>query len=273
MFAPSIPIRLSIPCPPVEYAITTDYKESPEPWPLVACKHGKLPPPHSNKHQFFCACIWERIPPPPEKNEPWSQEAKHHLSVLWFHCNLHNGYGENWAAAHYHECLSIVTGYRFEQHQVFKQLMLLRKDKASEWTDASRGEPDSPAVVAVFDKLNAKWIDFFSKFDIYSNMNLDELPEDFEGKPYHPSTQPAKATMMHIDMQKSALEKGLIKPLRLERVEWMTAIGDEDVADSDDEEEDKEKRDKKEEEKRFRDLERAMKGLRFKKNGVPIVMD
>jgi hypothetical protein len=267
MFAtPSTPIALNTPCPPVQYAITAVYKDSPAPWPLNACKHDKFPPPHSDKHKFLCECIWERIPPPPTSN-PWSQKAIHYLSVIWFHSKLHKGYGQNWTAAHYHECLSLLVGHRFEQHQIFACLNHLRNDMPEEWINAAKWELDSPEVVTVFDQLNANWINFFSQFDLYSNMNLDELPEDFQRKPYHPRKQPAKTAKFSREMDKWALERGLTKPLRLERVEWKTEIGNEDVADSDDEAEEKEE---EQDVQRLRDLERALKGLKFKRKGVPI---
>jgi hypothetical protein len=231
MYTTASSVALNIPCPGIAYSIDAIYKSGPTPWPLTAQKHSSLPPPHSNKQAFFCACIWERIPTPPENTSIWTSEARKYLSILWFHGDFHEGHGPYFTAAHYHECLALLLGHRVEQVQVFSMINNMRRHLPTEWTDAAAYQKGSYEVTALFDKLNNKWQRFFRQFDIYSSLDGEDLDQDLEGKVYWVQRQPYKFRMVLLDIEKDLKSKGLYEEINTRKLEWYTEVGDDDFED------------------------------------------
>jgi hypothetical protein len=258
LFTTPSSIMLNIPCPGVAYQIDALYKSGPSSWPLNAQKHDKLPPPHSTKQAFFCACMWERIPPPPANTTIWTPQARKYLAILWFQGDFHEGRGPYFTAAHYHECLALLLGHRVEQFQVFAMINHMRNSLPQEWTDGAKYEKDSPEVVAVFDKLSENWEKFFRNFDMYKDLKGSDLNTDFEGKAYWAERQVFKLAMVSADIEKDLKKQGAWVPINTRKLEWATEIS---VEDFEDEEAENENED-------MIDLDRAVKRLTFKRNGI-----
>jgi hypothetical protein len=236
----------------VEYHVPTPYKNSPTPWFLDPKTHDTKPPPLSTKHEYFCKCMWERISPPPppthnlplSSNSPWSIKARYYLSILWFHGQLHEGYGPFWRSGHYHESLSLLLGYRVEQYQVFQMLTWMRNELPQEWMDAAKFDTEDEEVLAIFDELSGKWLEFFRGFELYQGLVVEgqhegddgledgagvtcESREGSKGQAYWPRRQSMKIEMLRDDVKKSLELQGLWKPVttRAEMVGGRAEVG------------------------------------------------
>jgi hypothetical protein len=138
----------------------------------------------------------------------------------------------------------------------------MRRHLPSEWTDAAAYRKDSPEVTALFDKLNNNWQRFFRQFDMYSNLDGEDLDQDLEVKAYYVQRQLYKFRMVLLDIEKDLKSKGLYEEINTRKLEWHTEVGDEDFKDGEECE--------GEDARLLKDMERAVKALKFARRGVVI---
>lgn len=259
MYARAPSVALNIRCPQVEYGIDIEYKPGEGPWSMNAAKHDQFPVPYSEKHTYFCACAWEHIPPP--TGEIWTPEARTYLSILWFHTDLHketrvSWNSAEWEEAHYHEVLSLLLGYRIEQHQVFAAINHMQVNLPDEWIEAGHYSHDDPAVLFVFDLLNENWLAFFRQFTTYSKLKVEDIDEELDdGKAFWPYVQDAKVNKLIAD-----LKKGIPAPDN-SYLDLNMTIENKDFEEGEEEDEDT---------RLGKERERATKKLKLTRNGVPI---
>ncbi|KAE9977224.1 hypothetical protein BLS_001555 [Venturia inaequalis] len=184
MYTPAPSVASDTHCQQIENGINIDFEPGQGPWPMNTAKHGQFPVPFSEKHSYFCGCVWGRIPPPPV-GEIWTPEARKYLAILWFHGDFHKEIGvrldsAEWEEAHYHEMLSLILGYRVEQQQIFAAINRMQSNLPEEWVRAGKYSHYDPAVLFVFDMLNRNWLSFFRQFSIYGELNVEDIDEELE---------------------------------------------------------------------------------------------
>lgn len=166
-----------------------------------------------------------------------------------------------WEEAHYHEMLSLILGYRIEQHQIFAAINDMEVKLSAEWIEAGSYSHDDPAVLSVFDLLSKNWLSFFRQFSIYSKLKVEDIDEEMDdGKAFWPYVQHAKVNKLNRDLQRARERDGIFAP-DSSHLDLNVAIESKDFEEG--EEEDEETR-------REKDCERATKKLKLARNGVPI---